>query len=145
MSEEAILYGCIEGAWNWRDFTLYIKNEEAIHALPELDQWPPLNRSMFGVPMKQVGSEAAFYRTQVIPFGTSMKNFDVDIDWAPWQEKFEKLLRQMYWYKAHLHLYTEVQGEYECLWQVHDREIFQGFFLEDPPPVSKWSFKENRR
>jgi hypothetical protein len=139
MSEQCTIYGCIEGAWRPNDDVFYFKNKEVIDALPEQDEWPPLNRGMFGVPMPISSEYPGFYRVQVIHFGTSINHFD--LDWAEWLEKFENLLRQMYWFRAHVHidLQSAARGRHEYLWEVTG-EAAQRFYLETPLPVNEWTF-----
>ena len=137
MSDETRVYGCVEGAWRFSDKALYVKNKEAIDALPEEDEWPPLDRGIFAVPMPKSQAKPGFHRTQMIHFGISFKNFNPY--WAEWLEKFEMLLKQMYWYEVHLHLDMETRGEFDYLWTV-DREITGRFLLEPPLPVNEWSF-----
>ena len=140
MSEPCTVYGCIEGAYRFRDFVLYAKNKEAVDTLPEEDTWPPLDRAMFGVPMPLSRAKPGFYRIQMIHFGTCINHFD--LYWADWLQKFETLLTQMYWYKAHIHLDLSgsALGNYEYLWKVEDNDTYKGFHLDPPLPVNKWTF-----
>ncbi len=41
----------------------------------------------------------------------------VERAWDQWLDKFEALLRTMYWFDAHVHLQTEMWGTYQYVWK----------------------------
>jgi hypothetical protein len=140
MSQESIVYGCIlgihGGVEDWYDF--YPLNQAAIDALPREDDYPPLTRDLFTVPMNYTQHGVAFYRRQVIHFGASFSNFSEN--WHEWLPKFEALLPRLYWDEARLHLEIELYGEYEYRWRA-------AWPTEDPSwrhsprtPTTEWTF-----
>jgi hypothetical protein len=143
MSEEATLYGCIIGTHgttaDW--YGLYPLNKAAIDALPEEDDWPPLVRSLFAVPMDYERPGTAFYRSQMIHFGASFNHFSEF--WHLWLAKFEALLRRLYWWEAYLHLDMEIHGRFEYRWRVVPGSI--PFFLDPPQPTTEWMFEGGPR
>lgn len=146
MSELTTLYGSIEGAFGSTDdwHGLYSKNKEAIDSLPETDDWPPLTRNIFTVPKEPTNANKnpGFYRIQMIHFAASFNNFG-DV-WDTWLDKFENLLKQLYWHKSHLHLSIETYGRYDYHWEVRTEDIHK-FYLKPPVSVAKWDFSGGPR
>ena len=137
MTQEAIIYGYIQGAeWMSSDFhRLHRLNRQVIAELPESDTFPFLTRGMFAIP----GEEPAqgTYRSQIIHFGGSFMG--IEREWRKWLEKFEALLRRMYWFNAVVMLRGEIIGEQQYEWTVDAGQIVH--YLEDPPhPAAKWFF-----
>ena len=142
MSELSIIHGCIYGAFGGTKnfYVLYPLNLDVISKLPEEDEWPPLTQKLFSVPMDY--KSPGFYRIQTIHFGASFNNLS-DV-WNIWLEKFETLIKHMYWQKVHLHLDMEMYGEYDYLWQTSSN-VIHGFSKDLPQPVSDWSFSGGPR
>lgn len=114
---------------------LHRLNRDAIAALPDGDTFPYLSRSMFSSP--ELDIQHGTYRSQIIHFGASMK--EVELEWRKWLEKFENLLRRLYWFNAMVHLRAEIAGEHDYEWTVDASQIVQ--FLKEPPqPPTKWFF-----
>jgi hypothetical protein len=74
------------------------------------------------------------YRGPVIYFGGSFSSLYES--WAEWLDKFESLLRQLYWEHAVVVLVTEWMGQHVYRWDVED----QASLTELPPPERKWVF-----
>ena len=146
MSELMTLYGCIKGAFGSRQdfYGLYKKNKVIIDNLPETDDLPPLTRNIFTVPLDYSTPEGkpGFYRVQMIHFGASFNN--LSNLWNQWLEKFERLLKRLYWYEANIHLDVELYGSYHYIWKVNTEEI-QRFYEKPPIPVGKWTFSGGPR
>ena len=137
MSKQSIIYGYIQGAeWMSSDVhRLHRLNREIIAALPETDAFPHLTRGMFAVPgedLQQAGS-----KLQIIHFGASM--YEVEIEWRKWLEKFEALLKKLYWFNATVHLRAEILGDFQYDWTVDANQIVH-FFNDPPKPATKWFF-----
>ena len=121
MSKQSIIYGYIQCAeWMSSDVhRLHRLNREIIAALPETDTFPHLTRGMFAVPgedLQQAGS-----KLQIIHFGASM--YEVEIEWRKWLEKFEALLKKLYWFNATVHLRAEILGDFQYDWTVDANQI----------------------
>jgi hypothetical protein len=126
MGHQIVIYGMIEGpAAGDQMRALKEHNDAIIRGLPAEDQWPWLTRSMFALPGRW---PQGTYREQIIHFGLSMKDdpplspnsaFKPDRGWPKedrksvygWIEKFEKLLREMFWFGANVHLITEFEAD----------------------------------
>lgn len=138
MAQPSIIYGYIQGAdWMSSDFhKLHRLNREVLGQLPETDPFPHLTREMFAV-SGDVAPGPTNGKAQIIHFGTSMR--EVEMTWRKWLDKFEALLRKMYWFNAVVHLHAELVGDYEYEWTVDATQIVH--FYQDPPrPTSKWLF-----
>jgi hypothetical protein len=140
MSEEGFLYGCIIGFGRSPDpqrNNYFRLNQTAIALLPDKDEWPPLTKGMFSVPVDE--RKGGLYRSQMIHLGASFNHFSEY--WHLWLEKFGKLLLTMFWEQAFLHLETEYLGKQDYHWQANLDPV-----LADPPkPVSKWKFSGGTR
>ncbi len=113
---ESIVYGCIKhlpfGELDERRASCFT-NRRVIHQLPMTDAWPFICREMFAVPSDEIlGGQ---YKTQVVHFG--MAYHGVEYEWSSWVEKFEDLLRKMYWVSAVVHLETELSGVHTFMWE----------------------------
>lgn len=104
MGHISIVHGYIEGLGVHAHH-----NAERIAALPEHDTRPYLTRDMFAVP-----SMKHSYENQLITFGLVYNR--VELRWQAWLEKFEALLRTMYWDEAHVYLQTDLWGSYHYVW-----------------------------
>lgn len=137
MAFETIVYGMIDAGELESDVGMNVhhqRNLDVLAALPEDDEQPALIRSMFSSPGK-----AAAYQSQVIHFGGSFET--LERQFHLWLEKFEALLRQMYWYSVVLHLDSELfEGDYEYQWVVSEKCLEERLFLPDPLPVNDWDF-----
>lgn len=117
MSEESVVYGCI------KDLLVSDSSEEALHhreqnkkvmmSLPSVEDWPLLSREMFAMPVHL--SMLDEVRTDVMHFGTSYKG--VEYEWQQWIDKFENMLKSMYWVSATVHLETELNGRHTFTWE----------------------------
>jgi hypothetical protein len=68
------------------------------------------------------------YRGPVIYFGGSFSSLYED--WPAWLDKFESLLRRLYWEHAVVVLVTEWMGQHVCRWDA-DKTAFSA---ADPMP-----------
>jgi hypothetical protein len=144
VSEESRIYGCIVGPHgstaDW--YGLYPLNYTVIESLVTDDDYPPLTRGMFAVPMDFGQPGSAFYREQMIHFGASFNHLSES--WHLWLAKFEGLLRRLYWSEARLHLQTELHGAYDYRWWA----AYSGTppWLRSPPaPTAEWTFEGGQR
>jgi len=139
MGHTSIVYGNIIGA-RCRDGNLHRINKSVIESLPADDvKWPWLERGLFLVPDPD---RSKIYREQVIVFGASYK--EVEYEWPVWLEKFESVLRQLYWLSATVHLDTELVGNYTYEW-LNDMDESGDFLSDNPKPTKKWSFSGGPR
>jgi hypothetical protein len=143
MGMETRLYGCIvEFA---RDENLhYSHNEKIISELPEIDDWPPLSKNMFGITHSNPtdGSNYAYYG-RIIHFGASFKT--IEYEWKEWKDKFENLLTRLFWSSAYVHMkpfYADIQT---FKWHINfDKwQIGEGDIL-DPIKPEHWDFEGDR-
>jgi hypothetical protein len=137
MTQQSIIYGYVQGAeWMSSDLRkLHRLNRDVINSLPENDEFPYLTRAMFCIPGDE--PKQGTYRSQIIHFAASMK--EVELEWKKWLEKFEALLRKLYWFDAVVHLRAEVLGDHDYEWTVEANEIVH-FLKDDPKPPTKWYF-----
>ena len=137
MAQQSIIYGYIQGAeWMSSDIhRLHRLNRETIAALPEKDTFPELSRGMFAVPAD--GTDPSTARNQIIHFGASI--YEVELEWRKWLEKFESLLRKLYWFNAVVHLRAEIINDQDYEWTVDANQIIH-FFNDPPRPATKWFF-----
>lgn len=145
MSEESRIYGCIIGSHgstaDW--YGLYPLNHATVAALPAVDDYPPLTRGIFTVPMDFGRPGSAFYREQVIHFGASFKHMSEF--WHLWLAKFEELLRRLYWSEARLHLQMELYGNYDYRWRAVWSGDTPSWYLSPPEPTGQWKFEGGPR
>jgi hypothetical protein len=144
MGEVTVLHGCIYGAQGSSAGTahwtgLFRRNLAAIAELPLPGEGLPLTASMFTVPMDW-GSRT-FWRHQPIHFAGSFNNVDFDGDWPEWVDRFEALLRRMFWLKAHLHVDSELLGERHYVWRMTSGDPY----ADPPTPVTAWDSSGNAR
>lgn len=115
MEQETIVYGVIKDvASNDLAFLQRSRliNCDAILDLGDVDAFPYLTTSMFSIPTGEL--EQGTYQTQVIHFAASYQA--VEYHWEQWIEKFEQLLKRMYWMAATVHLETELSGNHTFHW-----------------------------
>jgi hypothetical protein len=139
MASEGKLYGCIFGM-GYRLPHLYPLNQAAIEALPEVADWKDsfVERGIFAVPMPS-DTSVSFFRTQMIHFGMS-RNYLVDY-WDKWLLEFEVLLRNLYWYEAHIYLTSSTTYPHSYHWEAE----FEVAFSNPPSPIQKWTFEGGPR
>ena len=61
------------------------------------------------------------------------------MEWKKWMEKFESLLRRLYWFNAVVHHRAEVLGDQDYEWTVDANQIVH-YLKDDPKPPNKWYF-----
>ncbi len=127
MSNETILYGYIEVPFlPGDDVERAIElNWEAINNLPVEGEWPWLIKGMFSLAPDRVG-----YKGRLFHFAAAMKG--VDEVWEEWLEKFENLLRKMFWIVAEIKLNTEYCGDHTYSWVAE--------LPKSVTPVMSWEF-----
>ena len=122
---------------------LWRHNRRVIRSLPAEDCWPILTRRMFAASPLFYGGQAglltATYRGPVIYFGGSFSSLDAS--WAQWLDKFESLLRRMYWEHAVVILVTEWMGDHIYRWDAEDAD----FTADEPLPIRGWKFSGGPR
>ena len=138
MGHEALVHGLIEAAtWTPERYReLQDRNAVVLAGLPEHDNWPALVRGLFALP---AAYPEGTYRTQVIHFGASFKNEPDDLRfWDPWLDKFEVLLRQLYWWSATAHLEREGWPPVTIEWSPTENALM-ALTGEVPEPVGDWT------
>jgi hypothetical protein len=113
--------------------------------LPEADQWPPLSRGMFSFSPNETflrGHVTTTFRGQVIYFGGSFSK--LYLGWAEWLEKFESLLRGLYWEHAVVALVTELMGHFTYRWDA-TLKATELSSAKPPVPVREWEFSGGPR
>ena len=151
MGVQSLLYGYIQEAWpgvrsngSERHLQLLINNARAIEkhneavlaALPAEGEWPPLNRSMFA--HAPAGAPMINYKGRLIHFAAALK--EVDWDLRDWLDKFELLLKQLYWERAVVHCETAYLAEHRFEWRPPREWVTR---LTDGllEPILTWDFK----
>ncbi|WP_345272936.1 hypothetical protein [Flaviramulus aquimarinus] len=133
MGHESIIYGhiCAIGNQPPHGEKLYKLNEKIIDNLTKKDDYPWITKWMFStIPY----DTQHIYRNQIIHFGASYKQ--LESDWNEWLEKFESILKQLYWFSVTLHLETELVGDHKFEW-IADFDKFEN---NNPKPTSEWKF-----
>ena len=126
MGHEIIIFGSIQGLVGRNDWARK-RNESAIAGLPVEDEHPWFNRDLFSFAENR---PMGIYQTQVFHFGLSMKDGPPLIrdgsyesgyhpieNWrnakrrsvTEWIQKFENLLRKMFWFGADVFIETEFE------------------------------------
>jgi hypothetical protein len=153
MGVQTLLFGYIEEAWPGArsngsrehaqllmDNARLIKthNEAILSALPAHDAWPPLTRHMFA--WAPADSPMINYKNRPIHFAASLK----EADWAlrDWLDKFEGLLRRLYWENAVVYFRSAYLAEHQVTWHpTHEWQVrLTSGVLE---PISQWEFKSS--
>jgi hypothetical protein len=118
---------------------IHAHNEAAVNALPAYDargdDFPPLCRPMFSWAPGDAAGIA--YRNRLIHFAACMKNADVCV--RDWLDKFERLLRGMYWESAYVRMDGVYVGTHEFSWRVNERwseQLCQGRLAA----ITDWAF-----
>lgn len=120
-----------------REIDLVIKQrtDQVLGALPEEDGWLPICKPMFNCPPDYW--HGITYWQRLVHFGASMKN--VDFLLRDWLDKFEALLRQLYWQEAYLRIEHGYLGTHEFRWKPKQDwldALFSGRLL----PITAWDF-----
>lgn len=116
MDQETLVYGLIRtvsSADRLADLNFRQANRNAILALGTEDDFPYLTLDMFNLPA--VHEQQGTYLTPLIQFAASYRA--VEYEWRRWLDKFERLLAQMYWRSATVHLETELSGTHVFTWE----------------------------
>ena len=138
MAHHTIIYGRISGAFGKVEdyYKLHRLNAEVINSLPIDDsEFPWINRSMFSIP-----NEQGTFRDQVITFGASYKT--LEYEWHLWIEKFEEVLKRLFWFDVTIHAEFEVLGDYKYSWVVDINEIDK-WHKDYPETITEWKFESN--
>lgn len=139
MGHEAIVYGYIKGAsWHIGDRFKWLHelNRDALAAVPDDANWPWVVRDTFALPADY---PKGVYRRQIIHFGLSLKDDPHDAAlWGVWFDKFERVLRQLYWCSAIAHFTTDFELPWIAEWLPTDESI--RLLYQDPPePISTFT------
>ena len=118
MDQESIVYGIIKDIAMPPEIDIMQRRMVNSMCLLDLPQTfdsacPFLCGDMFTLPGMYAMNDA--YHTQVIHFGASYST--VEYEWEQWMQKFEELLKQMYWVSATVHLETELNGKHTFNWE----------------------------
>ena len=150
MGERCSLSGHIQSPWYFRGTDedvsrLEKENQRVISELPELGEWPYLTRGMFAFSPNATflrSEVTTTFRGQVIYFGGSFSK--LYLDWAEWLEKFESLLRRLYWEHATATLIPELIEPNTYHWTA-THETLERFSSTPPIPVQDWEFEGGPR
>lgn len=156
MGQQSILYGMIAGPGDGPKLTpLKLHNQCVIESLPTDDEWPWLTRAMFAFPAPW---PQGTYQEQVIHFGLSIKDFlwtqsnqtteptlphrGLYEGVTKWILKLESLLRQMYWYSAQVHIYTEIELNHVYRY-VPSTDCLDLMMSDAPKPIDVWEMSHS--
>jgi len=120
LDQESVVYGCIKD-------TVYSShgdevqqhrdnNRKVLLSLPSVEDWPLLSREMFSMPVEFYNHSSM--QTDVLHFGSSYKS--VEYEWEQWLQRFEAILKEMYWVSATVHLETELNGRHTFIWEAEE-------------------------
>ncbi len=148
MGMRTIIYGCIETwgpGWGWEETAIDIHNEAVINSLPLRDKWPPVSREMFAICKNSVPVEGpllAYSDSKIIHFGASLKS--VEYEWMEWRVKFEKLLDNLIWCSANVHLDTEYLTLQTHSWHVDLKKYNPDYSNKQIQLIKRdcWEYKE---
>jgi hypothetical protein len=146
VSHEAVIYGVIVGA-ELRGSDDYCKlqflNEQVIKSLPLDDDHPWVDASIFSLPGPHpIGT----FRRQLIHFGLTIKENTSPLyingefwEWHYiWIQKFEVILRKLFWNSARLILESDFNPRRrEFTWRPTD-EGFRKMYEEPHIPIDEW-------
>jgi hypothetical protein len=148
MGVELILIGYIQEAWpgtagenDEKQRKIQVQtlipahNNQTLSSLPEFDAWPPLCQGMFARPADN--AQYYVYRHRIIHFGASMKNADFAL--RNWFDKFESLLRNLYWSEAYVRVDGGYIGTHEFHWtptNAWNDQLYKGWLT----PINEWNF-----
>ena len=147
MSQESVVYGCIKDAFGRSgEQSRREANRFAMLKLPRAEDWSYLSQEMFALPgteqerildFNDSGFHSAgdSYQTEVIHFGASYQA--IEYEWKAWLGAFEKLLNDMYWVSAIVHLETELSGVHTFTWEATSNEHSPGMPLD--PSSRQWT------
>ncbi len=120
MNQESVVYGCIKDVVytsEGSDLNTHREhNKRVMQSLPSIEDWPLISREMFSAPVQFTALDDV--HTDVVHFGISYKA--VEHEWQSWLNKFEDMLKQMYWVSAVVHLETEYSGTHTFTWDAED-------------------------
>jgi hypothetical protein len=94
-------------------------NESVLEALAAEDSWPPLCRAMFAWAPSDL--PMITYKRRLIVVAASLKNLEGAT--RNWLDKFEALLRQLYWESAYIRCEFGLYGPHEFRWRPPDSWI----------------------
>lgn len=119
MDHETIVYGCIKSATGLKAsdaFEQTLFNKRSIYSLPLIDDAPGVTQDMFSTPRFSLHGESG--QTTVIHFGSSYPQ--IHQLWPRWLDKFEALLKKLYWHSVSVHIDTELTGIHTFRWESID-------------------------
>jgi hypothetical protein len=145
MSFESIVYGFITEAWtgksDWiENNSVFVRHNNLILAgLTENDSWPPLAKNLFSLSTHEPHGPNGNFRGRII--GIAGKFKQIEDDWGEWLNKFENVLKQLYWEKAKIHLITGYTSPYEFNWELDTKQYEEHFLSREPTPPTTWKFE----
>jgi hypothetical protein len=110
-------------------------NEDMLQSLPLVDDWPPVCRPMVAWPAAD--APMIVYRNRLFHLAASLK----ELDWSlrTWLDKFECLLRRLYWESAFVRVELAYLGIHEFTWR--PIEGWKDALCEGRlSPIDKWTF-----
>jgi hypothetical protein len=111
------------------------QTDRALEALPTEDDWPPLCKSMFGWP--PVKAPLIGYEHRMVHFAASMKN--VDFALRDWLDKFESLLRKLFWNEAYVRVEQGYIGTHEFRWKPK-KDWLGALYAGTLTAITDWDF-----
>ena len=145
MAFESCIYGYIAEAcqnpsgaatpFDEEVLALKAHNESVLNALPVLDDWPPLSRHMFG--WAPASENVITYGRRPLHFAAGLKEVDWEI--GEWLDKFEDLLRRLYWDRVVLHIEFGQALPRSMTWTTKPGYVH--LFKGGLPPVLEWDIE----
>lgn len=113
-------------------------NDVVLASLPDDDAWPPLSRAMFSV-TGEGWARGSFRNRRLIHFAGHF-NFIAN-DLHPWLDKFEDVLRKLYWRRAEVMLLEDYCSPPLSISYTASPDAIVGYSSPDPRPPQRWGVK----
>src|SRR5262245_28120168 len=113
-------------------------NEAVLEALAQEDEWPPLCQPMFS--WAPADTPMITYRNRLIHLAASVKGLGRAA--RDWLDKFEALLRRLYWESAYVRCEFGLFGIQEFRWRPSEawvKELCQARL----GPIQDWTFESS--
>jgi len=126
-SSDAVVYGYIKDVC---PKTQWVECRDLNHVvtanLPDLEEGWHLSNQMFSAAVASV--TPTIDTSYIIPFGACYSG--VEYEWKSWISAFERLLSQMYWSTAVVHLDTEFNGNHSFSWDLLGKQHQPGAAID---------------
>lgn len=144
MSDPNILTGYIEEAlpkYQSDNAFFHRANDAVLDALPAEDEWPPVCRSLFSATGED-WLHGSHRGQRLIHFAGRFNYFGDEL--GPWLDKFESLLRRLYWLRAELFVLESWKNPPLCLRYEVVPGTVEVYASSAPQPPNAWRVSGHR-